>query len=100
MPAHRCASTRRVDADGGVQAVRPKMVLFKSFEEAAVAVDELLNTALQNAGSECEVSGGMSGAHALSQFPLQATGETIVGMKVVETTMTKMTKVPEKEVKE
>ena len=32
------------------QAVRPRMHLFKSFEEAAVAVDEMFNTAFQNAG--------------------------------------------------
>ena len=34
------------------EAVRPKMVLYKSFEEAAVAVDEMFSVALQNAGSE------------------------------------------------
>ncbi|RPD73709.1 transcription factor [Lentinus tigrinus ALCF2SS1-7] len=32
------------------EAVRPKMVLFKNFEEAAVAVDEMFSVALQNAG--------------------------------------------------
>ncbi|TFK84735.1 transcription factor [Polyporus arcularius HHB13444] len=33
-----------------LEAVRPKMPLFKSFEEAAVAVDEMFNAALQDAG--------------------------------------------------
>ena len=37
---------------GPVQAVRPKMVLFKNFEEAAVAVDEMFNVVFQNAGGE------------------------------------------------
>ncbi|KAH9929303.1 ARM repeat-containing protein, partial [Amylocystis lapponica] len=33
-----------------LEAVRPKMPIFKTFEEAAVAVDEMFNTAFQNAG--------------------------------------------------
>ncbi|KAI0688727.1 transcription factor [Cerioporus squamosus] len=37
------------------EAVRPKMTLFKSFEEAAVAVDEMFNAALQDAGSNGDV---------------------------------------------
>ncbi len=32
------------------QAVRPKLVMFKTFEEAANAVDEMFNAAFQNAG--------------------------------------------------
>ena len=35
-----------------LEAVRPKLVQFKTFEEAALAVDEMFNVALQNAGSE------------------------------------------------
>ena len=37
---------------GDDQAVRPKLVLYKTFEEAAQAVDELFNRALQNAGGK------------------------------------------------
>ncbi|KAI0812376.1 hypothetical protein BC629DRAFT_1472459 [Irpex lacteus] len=33
-----------------IEAVRPKAVIFKTFEEAAIAVDEMFNVALQNAG--------------------------------------------------
>lgn len=33
-----------------LEAVRPKMALFKNFEEAAFAVDEMFNAALQDAG--------------------------------------------------
>ena len=35
-----------------LEAVRPKLVQFKSFEEAAVAVDEMFNVVFQNAGGE------------------------------------------------
>ena len=35
------------------QAVRPRMRLYKTFEEAANAVDEIFNTAYQNAGCMC-----------------------------------------------
>lgn len=34
----------------GIQAVRPRLQLYKTFDEAAVAVDEMFNTAFQNAG--------------------------------------------------
>lgn len=37
---------------GRLQAVRPKFVMLKTFEEAATAVDEMFNTAFQNAGCE------------------------------------------------
>ncbi|KAG2150468.1 ARM repeat-containing protein [Suillus clintonianus] len=33
-----------------MEAIRPKMTLYKTIEEAAVAVDEMFNAALQNAG--------------------------------------------------
>ena len=33
-----------------VQAVRPKLAMPKSIEEAAAAVDEMFNTVMQNAG--------------------------------------------------
>ncbi|EKM54104.1 uncharacterized protein PHACADRAFT_257716 [Phanerochaete carnosa HHB-10118-sp] len=33
-----------------LEAIRPRMTLFKNFEEAALAVDEIFNTALQDAG--------------------------------------------------
>lgn len=35
------------------QAVRPKLSIAKSFEDAAVAVDEMFSSALQNAGRTC-----------------------------------------------
>ena len=35
-----------------LEAVRPKLVQFKNFEEAAVAVDEMFNVVFQNAGGE------------------------------------------------
>lgn len=33
-----------------IEAIRPKMMMYKTIEEAAVAVDEMFNAALQNAG--------------------------------------------------
>lgn len=33
-----------------MQAIRPKLTLYKTVEEAAVAVDDMFNAALQNAG--------------------------------------------------
>lgn len=33
-----------------IEAIRPKMTMYKTIEEAAVAVDEMFNAALQNAG--------------------------------------------------
>ncbi|KAI0743348.1 ARM repeat-containing protein [Daedaleopsis nitida] len=49
-----CKSALPMDVEymlsDSLEAVRPKMVPFKSFEEAAVAVDEMFNVALQNAG--------------------------------------------------
>ncbi|KAI0930686.1 hypothetical protein AcV5_007335 [Taiwanofungus camphoratus] len=45
-----------------LEAVRPKMVAFKTLEEAGVAVDEMFNSAFQNAGiSAGEDSGEESG---------------------------------------
>ncbi|KAH9917919.1 transcription factor [Epithele typhae] len=43
-----------------LEAVRPKLSMFMTFEEAAVAVDEMFNTAFQNAGVAMpdEVDGG------------------------------------------
>ncbi|THH26707.1 hypothetical protein EUX98_g7481 [Antrodiella citrinella] len=41
-----------------MEALRPKLVVAKTFEEAAIAVDELFNSALQNAGL---ISGDDSG---------------------------------------
>lgn len=35
-----------------VQAIRPKLAMPKSVEEAAAAVDEMFNTVMQNAGCE------------------------------------------------
>lgn len=35
-----------------VQAIRPKLAMPKSIEEAAAAVDEMFNTVMQNAGCE------------------------------------------------
>lgn len=35
-----------------VQAIRPKLAMPKSIEEAAAAVDETFNTVMQNAGCE------------------------------------------------
>lgn len=35
-----------------VQAIRPKLTMPKSIEEAAAAVDEMFNTVMQNAGRE------------------------------------------------
>jgi regulator of nonsense transcripts 2 len=32
------------------QAVRPKLVIYKTIEDAAVAVDDMLNLAFQNSG--------------------------------------------------
>lgn len=34
----------------GFKAVRPKLMIFKTFEEAASAVDEMITIALQTAG--------------------------------------------------
>lgn len=34
----------------GFKAVRPKLVMFKGFEEAATAVDEMFTIAFQTAG--------------------------------------------------
>jgi regulator of nonsense transcripts 2 len=39
-----------------VQAIRPKLVMYKTLEEAAAAVDEMFNLALQNAGRMLELS--------------------------------------------
>lgn len=38
-----------------IEAVRPKLVPLKTFEAAALAVDEMFNTAFQNAGREFEL---------------------------------------------
>ena len=35
-----------------VQAIRPKLAMPKSIEEAAAAVDEMFNAVMQNAGCE------------------------------------------------
>ena len=35
-----------------MQAIRPKLTLYKTVEEAAVAVDDMFSAALQNAGCE------------------------------------------------
>ncbi|KAL6308040.1 transcription factor [Sparassis latifolia] len=45
-----------------IEAVRPKLTMFKTFEEAAVAVDEMFNSAFQDAGvTTTEDSGEESG---------------------------------------
>lgn len=38
------------------QAVRPKLAVFKTIEEASLAVDEMFNLAFENAGRMCSLS--------------------------------------------
>lgn len=47
------------------QAVRPRHTRFKTFEEVAIAVDEMFSVAFQNAGSESVVP--LTGPRCLSK---------------------------------
>jgi len=46
-----------------LQAVRPKLTLFKTIEEAAVAVDEMFQIAFQNAGRTSALTHLFTGVH-------------------------------------
>ncbi len=55
----RCKNQLPMDVEfmlnDSLEAVRPKLVQFKNFEEAAAAVDEMFNVAFQNAGSKSDI---------------------------------------------
>jgi hypothetical protein len=76
-----------------LQAVRPKLVIYKTIEEAAVAVDEMFNLAFQSSGS------GSSSRESICcvftsflQWLLVTTAVKTVEMKVIDQQKRRKTK--------